>query len=102
MADALVKLRPPDDTRRSRSPRIVPRLPRSPRACASSRAALRVLFELDEVPAHLTLQALGELEQVVPEGLLHVDGALDQRAGDDDVGPRLDGLLRRVGRAPEA
>src|ERR1041385_5826097 len=68
----------------------------------ASCAALRVFLELDELPPHLALEALRELEQVVAERLLDVDGAFDQGAGDDDVGAGLDGLLRRLGRAQAA
>src|SRR5690349_1451089 len=67
-----------------------------------SCATFGVLFELDEVPPHLALEALAELEQVVAERLLHVDGAFDQGARDDDVGAGLDGLLRGVRRAQAA
>src|SRR5687767_7101335 len=75
----------------------------APRArCGPSRRTFRVFFELDELAAHLALQPLAELEEVVAERLLHVDGALDERAGDDDVGARLDGLLRGVGGAQAA
>src|SRR5688500_11880725 len=55
-----------------------------------SRRVPRVFLELDELAAHLALEALAELEEVVAERLLHVDGALHQGAGDDDVGAGLD------------